>query len=91
MHFDPVLFVNTIFDNGLLAGVLLLIGYFANRNVIGGADFEGWMETRAAGLPNGFDSRYDSPLSIGAAKDAATSGALLIARVGSSGACTKPE
>lgn len=51
-------------------------------NAIGAADFEGWMGTRAAGLPNGFDSRYDSPLSIGAAADTATSGALLIARVG---------
>jgi hypothetical protein len=51
-------------------------------NVIGAADFEGWTATRAAGLPNGFDSRYDSPLSIGAGKDAATSGALLIAHVG---------
>lgn len=33
MHFDPVLFWNTIFDKGVLAAVLLLIGYFVNRRL----------------------------------------------------------
>jgi hypothetical protein len=51
-------------------------------NVIRAADFAGWTGERAAGLPDEFDRRYESPLIIGGAKDTPARGAILAARLG---------
>ncbi len=51
-------------------------------NVIGPLDFAGWDGEYAGNVPASFDARYGTMLSMGDAGEAATSGAILTARVG---------
>ncbi|MGQ0537855.1 MAG: PIG-L family deacetylase [Gemmatimonadaceae bacterium] len=51
-------------------------------NVLGAADFEGWVQERGLYMPREFDVRYSAPLELNDAGEPANRGAVLTASVG---------
>jgi hypothetical protein len=74
---------NRVTDETATVDVLLPKHVLLNHpNVIGPADFAGWVQERGLYFADPFDARYDAPLGMHDANEPARKGSLLVARVG---------